>query len=82
LWKARHEKKISVFSAAYEGLCRLKSVSWELNGIAPAELQKFKKMFPNRFCFRSKRLIAEIKNVIAPSGVRKALLRVKGSQRV
>lgn len=75
--KARHKKETSILLAAYKRLCRLKSVLEELNGIPPEELKKFKKLSFPKFYFRPKRLMATIKNVMAPSGLRKTLLKVK-----
>jgi hypothetical protein len=79
LRKRRQEKATSILPASFKRLCRLKSASEKLNVVPPEELEKFKKSSFIRFCFRPKRLMAAIKNVLASSGLRKTLLKVKRS---
>lgn len=68
--KARRMKEISILLSSYKRLCRLKIASGKLSGTSPEELKKSYKLTFTKFHFRPKRLMATIKNVMTPSGLK------------
>jgi len=80
LRKGRYEKEIPVPSVAYKRICRSKSASGKLNEAPLERLEKFKKSSLAGYCFRPKRLMATVKNVIASSGLGKTLIRFERLQ--